>query len=168
MKPKTDCFNTKDFCYYNGLELICRRFYKAKAGKLYTNYSYVIKKINKKEFTVLEPVEDIEMTFDISILEKHFKLPYCFTLHSVQGLSLDDEITLFDCNTPYVDRHFVWTAITRARDLSKITVYEHGEDEVRRLEKARMLQYLKLKIDFYKKKETMTQSERLKKTNTLM
>ena len=146
-------FPIDGFCYYKGLDIICKRYLKAKAGKLYTNYSYVIKEIGQNVFTVIEPVDNVEMTFDISILKKHFKLPYCYTCHSVQGLSLDEEITLFDCNTPYVDRHFVWTAITRARDLSKITFFEHSKDEIKRLERARMLQYLKLKIDFYKKQD---------------
>ena len=69
------------------------------------------------------------MTFDIGMLEKHFKLSYCVTVHSVQGLSLDSKVTLLDCNTPYVDRNFIWTAITRVRELDNITYFEHPEDE---------------------------------------
>ena len=107
---------------------------KIKGKKLYTNYSYIIKSINEKEFTVIEPVENIQMTFDIKVLTKHFKLPYCMTVHSVQGLSLDCEVTLFDCNTPYVDRNFIWTAITRVRELNNIVYFEHASDQIKRLE----------------------------------
>ncbi len=92
------------------------------------------------------------MTFDIKLLN-HFKLPNCLTAHSVQGLSIDDEVTLFDCNTPYVDRHFVWTAITRVRDLDKITYFEHSQDEVQSLEDSKLKQFLKLKIDGYKRQD---------------
>ena len=74
-----------------------------------------IQQINKK-FTILEPVDKIKMTFDIQFLT-YFKLPWCMTAHSVQGLSTDGQVTLFDCNTPYVDRNFIWTAIARVRDL---------------------------------------------------
>ena len=66
---------------------------------------------------MIEPVDEVEIKLDIDLLKKHFKLPYCSTVHSVQGLSIDEELTIFDCNTPYVDKYFIWTAITRARDL---------------------------------------------------
>ena len=72
------------------------------------------------------------MTLDIKVLS-HFKLPYCMTAHSIQGLSIDDNVTIFDCNTAYVDRFYVWTAITRVRNLENITYYEHSELEVQRL-----------------------------------
>ena len=77
------------------------------------------------------------MTFDIKYLS-YFKLPYCMTVHSVQGLSIDDAITIFDCNTPYVDREFVWTAITRARELKNITFFEHSANEIKRLEESKL------------------------------
>ena len=83
------------------------------------------------------------MILDIKLLS-HFKLPCCLTCHSVQGLSIDDKVSLFDCNTPYVDRNYVWTAITRVRDLDNITYFEHSELEVRRLEDSKLIQYLKL------------------------
>ena len=78
------------------------------------------KEINKKKFTILEPVDGIKITLDINLLS-HFKLPHCLACHSVQGLSIDAKVTIFDCNTPDVDRNFVWTAITRVRDLNNVT-----------------------------------------------
>ena len=84
-----------DFYYYNGSEIICKKHYKSKKLRLYTNYSYFIKKIDKKSFTIVEPVDKLTMTFDISFLS-YFKLPHCMTYHSVQGLSIDDEVTIFD------------------------------------------------------------------------
>ena len=75
------------------------------------------------------------------------------TAHSVHGLSIDDRVTVFDCNTPYVDRFYVWTAITRVRDLDNITYFEHSELEVQRLCDAKLTQYLKLKIDNYKRQD---------------
>ena len=92
------------------------------------------------------------MILDIKILS-HFKLPYCMTAHSVQGLSIDDKVTIFDCNTPYADRNYVWTAITRVRELSNIVYFEHSELEVQWLCDSKLKQYLKLKIDNYKKQD---------------
>ena len=108
-----------DYFYYKGLELVCKKFYKIKNIRLYTNYAYILKDITSRKFTVVEPVDEVEIKLDINLLKKHFKLPYCSTVHSVQGLSIDEEICIFDCNTPYVDKYFIWTAITRARDLKK-------------------------------------------------
>ena len=99
---------------------------------------------------MVEPVDEVEIKLDINLLKKHFKLPYCSTVHSVQGLSIDEEICIFDCNTPYVDKYFIWTAITRARDLKNVTYFHHSDNEIKRLEESRKLQYLKLKINYYK------------------
>ena len=63
------------------------------------------------------------------------------------------KITVFDCNTLYVDLNFFWTAITRARRLDDVIYFQHGGNEVKRLEQSRMTQYLKLKIDFYKRQD---------------
>ena len=159
--PK-DAVKIGDFWYYEGLELICKKHYKAKNIRLYTNYSYILqsidkdekdkKEINKKKFTILEPVDGIKITLDIKLLS-HFKLPHCLTCHSVQGLSIDDKVTIFDCNTPYVDRNFVWTAITRVRDLNNVTYFEHPDNEVKALEDSRLKQYFNLKINGYKKQD---------------
>ena len=53
------------------------------------------------------------------------------------------------CNTPYVDRNFIWTAITRARDLKNVIYFHHCKDEIKRLEETRKIQYLKMKINYY-------------------
>ena len=68
------------------------------------------------------------MTFELKIL-KHFMLPYCNTSHSVHGSSTNEKITVFDCTLPYVNRNFVWTAITRIRDLNDVIYFEHGSNE---------------------------------------
>ena len=141
-----------DFKFYEGLELVCKKYYKAKDKRLFTNYTYIIDKIDNKNFTIIEPVDNVKMAFELKFLS-YFKLPYCLTVHSVQGLSIDDKVTLFDCNTPYVSRNFVWTAITRVRELDNITYYEHSPDEIQRLQESQIIQYLKLKIENYKKQD---------------
>ena len=139
-----------EYFYYKGLELVCKKYYKIKNIRLYANYTYILKDVTSRKFTVIEPVDEVEIKLDINLLKKHFKLPYCSTVHSVQGLSIDEEICIFDCNTPYTDRNFVWTAITRARDLKKVIYFHHSDNEVKRLEESRKIQYLKMKINYYK------------------
>ena len=88
--------------YWPGLELI----YKSKKNKnnkknkvngvrQYTNYSYILTSINKKKFTIREPVEGSSVIMQIDMLER-FKLPYANSCYSVQGLSIDGPITIFD------------------------------------------------------------------------
>ena len=89
---------------------------------LYVNYHYKITWIDKenKKISIIDPYDEEaqQMTFDFSILI-HFQPPYCNTCHSVQGLTINGEYTIFDANTPYVDRNFLWTALARATDLKK-------------------------------------------------
>ena len=78
MKNITNYIKYKDFKYYEGIERICKKHYKAKDKKLFTNYSYIIDTIDSKKFTNSEPVDKIKMTFDIQFLT-YFKLPWCRT-----------------------------------------------------------------------------------------
>ena len=89
------------------------------------------------------------MTFDFSIL-RHFQLPYCNTCYSMQSATITEKYTVFDCNTPYVDRNFIWTALTRATDLKNITIFEHSIEECQVLEESKKKQKITLKIEGYK------------------
>jgi len=84
------------------------------------------------------------------LLDKLFKLPYANTCDSVQGCTIENEYTIFDCNTPYVDRYFIWTAITRTDDLNKVNIFIHPKKEIIKLIKSRYKQYIESKIKNYK------------------
>ena len=78
-----------------------------------------MKAITNKKFTVVQSADGVEMTLETHLLKKNFKLPYCSTVHSVQGLIIGQQIYHFDCNTPYGDLNFIFTAGTRARKFKK-------------------------------------------------
>ena len=139
--------------YYTGMEVVCKSHYKSKKIKLYINYHYTIKSIKKKEITIHEPLDnnDISLTYDE--FEKHFKMPYANTCDSVQGLSIGNKITIFDCNTPYVDRYFIWTALTRSTNLKNVQIYKHSIDEVMSLKNSRVKLYFNQKIQGYKQQD---------------
>lgn len=144
--------------YWPGLELVCKERYTAKNVKLYVNYIYKIKSINDKVFSIIDEDTGDSFTLDI-ILMKHFSLPYANTCHSVQGLSIDGKITIFDVNTPYVDKYYIWTAITRARDLNNITIFLHSEEEVKKLCLSRIMQYFDQKVKSYKAQDKTANRE---------
>ena len=122
-KPKIIC-TIDDVDYYKGLEIICKKYLKTTKMKLYVNYSYIIKSVNSDCAVIHEPVENVDISIGTDILQKHFRLAYANTCHSVQGLTIEDEFTIFDCDTAYVNRNWVWTALTRTDDLNKITIFE--------------------------------------------
>jgi len=139
-----------------GFEVICKDYFKHNKSKFFRNYMYKIMDIDYDNdiWTVLEPVSNqtSELPYTKDILMK-FTLPYAQTCHSVQGLSISEPITIFDCNTPYVDINFIWTAITRCRDLNNVTVFIHSDKEVLKLNDAKIKQYHSLKIDSYKNQD---------------
>ena len=142
----------KEINYYEGLELICKEHFKNSKVRLFVNYTYVIKKINGKEVTLCEPVSEQTFTLPISIMSK-FKLPYANTNHSVQGLTIEEDYTIFDANTPYINRQWVWTSLTRTDDLSKITIFEHDMNEVCQLSVSKRRQYFANKVEGYKSQD---------------
>ena len=77
-------------------------------------------------------------------------MPYCSTVHSAQGDTIDDKITIFDCNSPYVDRNYIWTALTRVKRLDDVTIFKHSDQEIKSLNYCKVHQYFKLKVLGYK------------------
>ena len=80
-------------------------------------------------------------------------MPYTNTCDSVQRLSIDNKITIFDCNTPYVDGYFIWTALTRSTNLNNVQIYEHSKEEVMSLKRSWVRLYFNQKIQGYKQQD---------------
>jgi hypothetical protein len=144
-----------------GQEIICTKYEKKKDYVINTNYTYKIVKLSKAYTTIIDEIEDLTYTIPNGVIFNNFKLPYCLTVDSVQGLSFgeDDKITIFDANTPYVDRKFFWTAITRARKLENVSVCIHSEAEIGNLSRSRIKQYFNFKVDSYKRQDKKVNRE---------
>ena len=82
-------------------------------------------------------------------LSTYFKLDYASTCHSSQGLTIDEPITIFDSNTCYGDREYVYTAVSRVRSTEQLTIFCHSNDEVNNFYDSRIKQYFNLKIPNY-------------------
>ena len=134
-----------------GQEIICRKY--ERVNKLVTNYKYRITKMKKQDVVITDEVDNIHYKITPQILLNHFKLPYAVTCDSVQGMTKDEPITIFDSNTPYVDRKYLWTALTRVKKLEDITIFIHSKEEVERLTESRLNLYLKQKVESYKSQD---------------
>jgi len=143
-----------DIDYWPGLELICKKHYKHKGKgiRLFVNFVYKLVAINTEIFTIRDENEKENITLDICHIDK-FSLPYANTCHSVQGLSINGDITIFDINIPHVDKFFIWTALTRCVDFGKVTIFIHSNNEIDILRKSRMKLYWEGKINGYKRQD---------------
>ena len=73
---------------------------------------------------------NIPQSIQIKKVRDNFIFAHCTTCHSAQGSSIDGDITIFDYNHFDIRnyRELLWTAITRARGLSKVKFYKYGDD----------------------------------------
>jgi hypothetical protein len=114
--------------YYLGLELIGRKSFKNKNCNIKINYTYTIVKMLDKAIILSDG--DDEHIIENELIEKIFKLNYSRTCHSLQGLSVDEGITIFDIFNPFVGVNWIYTAITRATRLDNIYIYCAKENTV--------------------------------------
>ena len=81
----------------------------------------------------------------IYFLTNYFKLPYCSTCHSSQCDTINEAITIFDCNSPYVDKNYINTALPRVTNLNNNTIFNHSNHAIKMLNYCKLLQYFKIK-----------------------
>ena len=64
--------------------------------------------------------EDAKPVREKSINFETFRLPYCRTGHSTQGITLNRPYVIHDANYPNLSANWLWTAITRSTTLSDV------------------------------------------------
>jgi len=120
--------------YYENLDLICRKSYKAKNLKFVVNNTYTITCIDSDIYEISDDgIETMHISKDM--IETYFRLSYARTCHSYQGLSEEEPITIFDINHPMIDNDWIYTAITRSTEINNIYIYmgENFHDEEKKL-----------------------------------
>ena len=109
--------------------VICRKYIKTKGKKFNVNIKYKISDIKNDDF-ILENVATGERQGIVrKLLQKHFIYAYCYTTHSKQGCSVDDDIVIYDWSSWCCCPNWYWTSITRARDLKRVKFYKYDTDE---------------------------------------
>ena len=122
--------NRKDE-YEVGEFLICREYTKTQTSVFNVNFKYKIVHIGKDGVMTLKNTKtNILQSLKIQKVRDNFIFAHCTTCHSAQGSSIDGDITIFDCNHYDIKtyREWLWTAITRARDLNKVKFYKYSDD----------------------------------------
>ena len=101
-----------------GEEVICRKYVKKIGTKFNVNFKFRMSNI-VGNIAVLQNVA----TNEKQNIEQHFIYAYCYTCHSKQGCSVDDDIVIYEWSKWYCSKNWYWTAITRARDLNRVNFY---------------------------------------------
>ena len=155
-KKPPDISKVNNVEVWEGLELQCKTHYKNKGGfKTFVNNLYRVEGIGKYIKIVDQADSNNVFHMERDMLWKIFALPYCYTCHSKQGCSIAEAITIFDANTPYVDRYWLYTAITRARELDKVSIFIHSDQSVAKLEESKLKQYIANKVNCYKEQDKL-------------
>ena len=140
--------------YEVGEEIICRLYLKTDDGaKFNANIRYKILCINSWGITIENIKDKKKYTLTEELLNKHFRYGYCATCHSCQGASINNNIVIHEWDKSYlVSREWIWTAYTRARDFNKVAFFKNEKAE-EKMEQQLLINYLKNKIDGYKKQD---------------
>jgi hypothetical protein len=105
--------------------------------------------------------ETNDKIYDITtnLMQNNFILEYCRTIDSMQGASVNDRMTIFDLNLPYVSKNHVWVGITRCRSLKNLQIFIHPENEVKSYTYSRIKQYFTMKVQNYMKQDDKVKRE---------
>ena len=134
--------------YEVGEVLVCRKYLKLKGVKCNVNFEYDVKAISGNTVTLEEGSDKIVLTMDH--VRKHFIHSYCRTCHSFQGSSINDKITIFDWNFFFVNRKWLYTAVTRATELKNVWFFNGPTEE---FDETTLNRYLSKKVENYKKQD---------------
>ena len=141
-------------------EMICRLYLKTDEGaKFNANIRYKILCINSSRIIIENIKDKKKYTLTEELLNKHFRYGYCATAHSCQGASINNNITIHEWDKSYlVSREWLWCSLTRARDFNKIAFFKNDKAN-ERMEKQLLINYLKNKIEGYKKQDLKASRE---------
>lgn len=94
----------------------------------------------------------ILQSIGIDKVRSNFIFASCSTCHSAQGSSIDGDLTIFDYNNFLVRNYpeWIWTAITRARDLSKVKFLKYSDDVNDTFNEACIRSFFNRKVENYK------------------
>eukprot|EP00438_Fugacium_kawagutii_P019097 Skav234725 [mRNA] locus=scaffold634:457313:460261:+ [translate_table: standard] len=134
--------------YVIGEEVICRKYIKTKGKKFNVNFKFKISNIVGNNVVLQNVATNKMQNIEIKLLRKHFIYAYCYTCHSKQGCSVDDDIVIYDWSKWYCCKNWYWTAITRARDLNRVRFYRYDADE-KDMSELRVKTYFKNKVINY-------------------
>ena len=144
--------------YEVGEVLICRKYKIIAKNTFNVNFKYKITSITDKGIGLQDVHGGAEVEVKYDMVRSHFIYDYCRTCHSFQGATIEEETAIFDWEHFYVSRYWLWTAITRAKNLNNIRFFLNKESDSR-LDYQIIDCYLQKKIAAYKLQDIKAKRE---------
>ena len=122
-KNRPDHFPYYDYSDISeGVILSCRATYKASG--IYKGDLWKVKKREEDySYLLVNMRTDTEAKFE-RLDMKYFKIGFCITAHSSQGLTITDDLCIHEIKKMItMDKDLLYTAITRAREYKKLHLY---------------------------------------------
>ena len=132
----------------NSKEKPCQKYVKNKGTKFNVNFKFRISNIVGNIVVLQNVATNEKQNIELKVLRKHFIYAYCYTTHSKQGCSVDDDIVIYDWSKWYCSKNWYWTSVSRARDLNRVKFYKYDADE-NDLSRLRVETYFKNKVSNY-------------------
>eukprot|EP00438_Fugacium_kawagutii_P006184 Skav207472 [mRNA] locus=scaffold3545:496284:499559:- [translate_table: standard] len=138
--------------YCVGEKLICREYTKTKTSVFNVNFKYKIVHIGNGMMTLKNVKTEILQSLPIDKVRQSFIFAHCCTAHSMQGSSVDTDITIFDYNHPLIRGYPEWlyVCITRSRDLNRVKFFRYKNDTDDEFNMKNITSYFERKIENYK------------------
>lgn len=112
--------------YYYTQQLVCKEPVKLEEGDIHRNAVVEIVDFQSGAFKVWNGQSERMMRLPHEALGS-FGLSYCRTVHSFQGASIEGDFTIIDWEHWHSDAHWLYTAISRCRDLDGVHYYTGTE-----------------------------------------
>ena len=119
--------------YECGELLICREYTTFDNHVFNVNFRYDIVVILDGALLLKNVKDEKPHPLPLDKARSFFIFGSCCTAHSAQRCSVDSEITIFEYNHFLVKNYpeWLWTALTRCRDLSKVNFSKYSRDWIR-------------------------------------
>ena len=119
-KGKRQLFN--DLTYYMSNKLVCRKRVLIGPITLHANYEFEISGFEDatKSMKIKDVLTKEEHLVSYALIVSNFSLPYCNTVHSSQGASIDEKYVIADWGSFAVTIQWLYTAISRGTSLDDI------------------------------------------------
>ena len=142
--------------YAIGEIIVCRKFVKEGNHKFRVNFEFHIEALGKDSLTLKYESTNETSQIKKTTAQKYFIHNYCRTCHSFQGSSIDGRVTIFDWGFKFVNRKWLYTAVTRATELNNVVFYSgkaqpYDEDALRRYLDLKVLHYQRQDLDAKRK-----------------
>ncbi len=119
--------------------MVCRKYLKLKGGNCSVNFEYTVEVVNDDSLCSEDPSGN-----------RAFELNVDLTCHSFQGSSIEGAINIFDWRFFFVNRKWLYTAVTRATELRDVVFFDGLAEE---FDEATLDRYLTRKVENYRKQD---------------